>query len=70
VNEPLTLLSSDHDITPAKGSIRQADSGEPGSLFNPFHYPLVAVCMECGRDIRIDRNSITDEWYHVDKQVS
>jgi hypothetical protein len=64
------VTGSDHDITPARGTMRQVKSGEPGTCLNPFHYPLEAVCLECGRDIRIDRYSILDNWYHVGQMAS
>lgn len=62
------MLSSDHDIAAAKGSIRQADNGGPRLIVEPFHYPLDAVCL-CGKPIRIDRNSILDVWYYIDADV-
>lgn len=59
------MLSSNHDITPARGTMRQVESGELGTCINPFDYPLLADCLECGERIRIDRYSIIDNWYHV-----
>ena len=46
--------STGHDITPVKGSARQLD-GTPADLTRPSHYPIEALCLECGRPIRCER---------------
>lgn len=56
-------LHSDHRITPAEGSARRAD-GRPADLLNPLHYPVTAVCLECGRPIHEERYMFSD-WEHV-----
>jgi hypothetical protein len=56
-------ISDDHRITPAVGSARRTD-GRPADLRNPVHYPVTAVCAECGREIWC-KAAMFAEWQHV-----
>ena len=58
-------VGSDHAITPVPGSARQLD-GQPASLLNPAHYPVEALCIECGRPIRVERYYLAD-WRHIER---
>jgi len=54
---------NDHHITPKAGTARQLD-GAPADLLNPLHYPVLAVCAECGRAVRCERYFYA-EWEHL-----
>jgi hypothetical protein len=57
--------STSHDITPVKGSARQLD-GTPADLRNPRDYPIEALCLECGRPIRVERYYFSG-WAHIER---
>jgi hypothetical protein len=57
------VIGGAHDITPVKGSARQLD-GTPADLTRPSHYPVEALCLVCGREIRCDR-WLRSDWYHT-----
>ena len=38
-------------------------------LYNATHYPVEAVCMACGRQIRCD-GWLLGEWHHVEPETS
>lgn len=61
----LASSSLGHDIVPKPGTVRQAATGQPGSLLRVLDYPLIAECMTCDRAIRIDLFFMAD-WYHID----
>lgn len=64
-HDGLKLARDDHSITPRKGSMRHAITGEPTLGMRPvLDYPMVAVCRECGRVIRLERYFFAD-WVHV-----
>jgi hypothetical protein len=54
---------SNHDITPVKGSARGLD-GTPADLLDFRDYPCEALCLECGRPIRVERYWF-DDWVHI-----
>lgn len=54
-----------HAITPVPGSCRQLD-GTPADLMKEAHYPVEAVCQECGGPIRIERH-YSPMWDHVER---
>lgn len=56
--------NAEHDITPKFGTIRRAITGEPTNGLRPMEFPLVAICAECGRTIRIERYFLAD-WVHT-----
>jgi len=56
-------IADDHRITPAEGSAHRAD-GRPADLLNPLDYPVTAVCLACGRPIRVER-MMYSEWKHT-----
>jgi len=62
------LTASDqagHEITPRKGSMHHAVTGEPVTGLHPaLDYPIVAVCLVCGRVIRLERFFLCS-WVHV-----
>ncbi len=54
-----------HDITPLEGSARRLD-GQPADLTRPTHYPVEAICAECGQPVRCERWFLS-EWRHIDR---
>jgi hypothetical protein len=54
-----------HDITPVKGSARQLD-GNSANLTRPSHYPVEALCLECGQPIRCERWFLGG-WVHIER---
>jgi hypothetical protein len=52
-----------HAITPLRGSARQLD-GTPADLNRPVHYPVEAICLECGQPIRCERYFLAP-WAHI-----
>jgi hypothetical protein len=54
-----------HEVVPQPGTVQRED-GQPGSVLRPLHYPLVAVCLACGRPVRCERYFLAD-WYHLDR---
>ena len=61
----LSNTSTSHDITSVKGSARQLD-GTPADLTRPSHYPVEALCLECGQPIRCER-WFRSEWVHLER---
>jgi hypothetical protein len=60
----MALVMTDHDITPAPGTIVREADGQPGNLLAVFDYPMLAVCLVCGQPVRIERKFLC-EWEHV-----
>ena len=58
-------MTPDHDITPARGTSRRVRDGQPADLTRVTDYPVQAVCLECGREIRCDR-WVLAEWHHAE----
>ncbi len=55
-----------HEITPAEGSARRGLApGMAADLRNPLHYPVIAACRECGREI-FCASALLGEWWHSD----
>jgi ABC-type Fe2+-enterobactin transport system substrate-binding protein len=54
----------DHDITPQPGTVVREADGQPGNLLAVFDYPVRAVCITCGQQVRIERKFLS-EWEHV-----
>jgi hypothetical protein len=55
--------TTSHGIIPVKGSARQLD-GTRADLTRPSHYPVEAVCLECGQPIRCERWFLGG-WEHI-----
>lgn len=54
-----------HAITPKLGtSVRERD-GEPANLMDRADYPVLGVCVVCGRRVRVERMYLAD-WEHAD----
>jgi hypothetical protein len=64
-------MDGDHAITPVKGSaysMEGANTGLQANLLNPYHYPVEALCVECGHVIRCEHmHSATGGWVHIRK---
>jgi hypothetical protein len=57
--------SSEHAITPRLGTMRHAATGKRTDGMHPIQdYPMAAICLECGQDIRLDKYFFA-EWYHA-----
>jgi hypothetical protein len=63
----LACVTDDHEIIPGPGSARRVRDGQPADLKNPLHYPVVAVCLNCGQLIRTER-WLLSEWRHVETE--
>jgi hypothetical protein len=61
---PALVVTEQHDITPKPGTVVRESDGQPGSLLAVFDYPLRAVCIVCGQQVRIERKFFA-EWEHV-----
>jgi hypothetical protein len=61
--EQITPGNQDHDITPRSGTIHRAITGDPTNGLSPLEYPLVAICLECGCPIRLER-FLFSNWQH------
>jgi len=59
------LVKHGHEITPKPGTVRRERDGEPGNLFSPLDYPLIAECIECGGTVREVRMFLSGGWEHV-----
>ena len=67
----MASLVSNHAITPLYGSARQL-GGAHANLMNPRHYPVEALCVECGQPVRCERYVIigasgVDDWQHIER---
>jgi hypothetical protein len=62
----LTVVPGDHEIVPQIGTARRVRDGQPASITRPSDYPVLAVCMTCGREIRCDR-WLMAEWRHLEE---
>ena len=66
----LARTTTDHDITPLKGSARRL-SGAHADLTKPLDYPVEALCLECGQPVRCERwaafGGIGGAWVHLEK---
>jgi hypothetical protein len=62
----LACVTDDHEIVPEPGTAHRVRDSEPADLKNPLHYPIVAVCLTCGRPIRTER-WLLDEWRHIER---
>jgi hypothetical protein len=60
----LSISLGGHEIIPEPGSALRVRDGEPADLTKPSHYPVVAVCLACGRPIRTERWLLA-EWRHI-----
>lgn len=67
----LAASTTDHEITPLRASARRL-GGAHADLMNPAHYPVEALCVQCGQPIRCERCVIIgavsgENWIHLDK---
>lgn len=58
------VMTEEHDITPAPGTIVRESDGQPGNLLAVFDYPMCAACIVCGQQVRIERMFLA-EWEHL-----
>ena len=65
----MAVTETEHAITPRLDtaySMKGANTGLPANLLNPFHYPVEAVCEECGQMIRCEHFYSSDGgWEHL-----
>jgi hypothetical protein len=66
VHRELDARRDEHEIVPRQGTIRRERDGQPGSLFIPGDYPLLAQCFACGRTVRCD-SYLLGGWFHTDE---
>lgn len=59
----MQVASSGHAITPRLHTIHTM-TGVPVSGLNPLDYPLVAICLECGKRIRLA--NVLGDWRHCE----
>jgi hypothetical protein len=45
---------------------RHVEDGQAASLLNPAHYPVEALCLECGQPVRCERYYLA-EWRHIER---
>ncbi len=64
----MEAVRTDHEITPAAGTVRKLD-GTQGSVLIPGDYPLTARCRECGRPVRVEEYMLDHTWRHLDDEV-
>jgi hypothetical protein len=64
----MASLVSNHAITPLLGSARRL-GGAHANLLDSRHYPVEALCLECGRPVRCERYIAIgdDDWIHIER---
>ena len=69
-SEGVAQTTSEHAITPVRGSARQLD-GTPADLLNPADYPVEAICLECGQPVRCAQyfhlGTACPDWIHIEQ---
>jgi hypothetical protein len=68
--DPGELAPAGHAITPVAGSAvktKQGFSGAPANLMDRTHYPVEAICAECGGIVRAERMYLC-EWEHTGRR--
>ena len=53
-----------HDALPKNGTLRTENGGKPTDGRTPAHYPLLATCNSCNRQIRLSAYQGSG-WKHV-----
>lgn len=58
--------ASRHPIVPRPGTVARESDGEPGDLFAPLDFPLLARCLTCGGLVREERWFASKGWVHIE----
>jgi hypothetical protein len=61
----VSTFNTGHEIIPRPGTARRVRDGEPADPTRPTHYPVEALCLECGQPIRCER--FLGGWAHIER---
>lgn len=57
--------NADHPIMPKPGTVIRESDGEPGNMFAPLDFPLLARCITCNGLVREERWFASKGWVHI-----